>query len=121
MGVIGAIVANSTGAGGGIVFIPAFTSLGVAGIHALGTSLAIQSFGMTAGSISWLRSIHRQRYEGKNIIPLTYHLLSFAGASAIAGMLSAQYLLPPPSWPITTIFKYFSIIFGLILLGGVNN
>ena len=116
LGVAGAIVANATGAGGGIVFIPAFTSLGIAGVHALGTSLAIQSFGMTAGSVSWLTAIHKHRYGGSRTITLTYHLLSIAGTAAITGMLSAQYLFPPPSWPIAAIFKYFSIIFGLILL-----
>jgi len=54
VGLFGAIVANSTGAGGGIVFIPFFTSLGIEGSQALGTSILIQCFGMTAGAVSWL-------------------------------------------------------------------
>jgi len=29
MGLMGAIIANATGAGGGIVFIPAFTAMGI--------------------------------------------------------------------------------------------
>jgi len=116
LGVIGAVVANVTGAGGGVVFIPAFTSLGVAGIQALGTSLAIQSFGMTAGSISWLMAAHRHQHGGKDTVALTYHLLIIAGTAAVAGMLSAQYLLPPPGWPVATLFKYFSVLFGAILL-----
>jgi uncharacterized membrane protein YfcA len=115
-GLAGAIVANSTGAGGGVVFIPAFTTLGIEGINALGTSLAIQCFGMTAGSISWLLSIHRHDHGGKEVVNLTHRLLLISSISAVIGMLSGQYLLPPPSWHITTIFKYFSIIFGIILL-----
>ena len=116
LGLAGAIVANSTGAGGGVVFIPAFTSIGIDGVNALGTSLAIQCFGMTAGSISWLISIHKHQHGGKESVKLTHDLLLVAGVSAVIGMLSAQYVLPPPGWHITTIFKYFSIIFGLILL-----
>ncbi len=116
LGLGGAIVANSTGAGGGIVFIPAFTSMGVVGISALGTSLAIQCFGMTAGSLSWLHAMHNKNYGGHQTIQLTYKLLLLAGVTSTLGMLCAQYLLVVPSWPIETIFKYFSILFGAVLL-----
>jgi len=116
LGLAGAIAANSTGAGGGIVFIPAFTSLGIDGVNALGTSLAIQCFGMTAGSISWLMSIHRHQHGGENAVKLTHRLLLISGITSVCGMLSAQYLLPSPAWKITTIFQYFSITFGLILM-----
>lgn len=116
LGLGGAVAANSTGAGGGIVFIPAFTSLGIAGPGALGTSIAIQCFGMTAGSISWLSSIHRKEHGGKPVIALTHKLLLYSGISAVTGMLSGQYLLPGLDFPITVIFKYFSIVFGFLLL-----
>jgi uncharacterized membrane protein YfcA len=116
LGLAGAIVANSTGAGGGIVFIPAFTSMGVIGVSALGTSLAIQCFGMTAGSLSWLYSMYSQRLDGKGALQLIYQLLVLSGISAVLGMLSAQYYFSPPVWPIEEIFKYFSIFFGIVLL-----
>ena len=116
LGIGGAIAANSTGAGGGIVFIPAFTSLGIDEMDALGTSIAIQCFGMTAGSVSWLLSIHREDHGGKQVIALTHRLLLWSGVSAVAGMLFGQYLVSPPSFPVTTIFKYFSIAFGFVLL-----
>ncbi len=116
LGIGGAIAANSTGAGGGIVFIPAFTSLGIDEQNALGTSIAIQCFGMTAGSISWLGSIHRREHGGRQVIALTQKLLLISGSSAVAGMLCGQYLLPAPAFPITTIFRYFSILFGCVLL-----
>ena len=116
LGLAGALAANSTGAGGGIVFIPAFTSLEVSGLSALGTSIAIQCFGMTAGSISWIRSIHRKEHGGNQAIRLTHHLLAISGISAVSGMLAGQYALPAPEIHITTIFKYFSIVFGFILL-----
>jgi len=116
LGIGGAVAANSTGAGGGIVFIPAFTSLGIGETNALGTSIAIQCFGMTAGSISWLRSIHRREHGGDQVISLTRHLLFYSAIPAAAGMLCAQFLVPLPAFPITTLFKYFSIFFGLALL-----
>ncbi len=116
LGLAGAIAANSTGAGGGIVFIPAFTSLGISGNNALGTSIAIQCFGMTAGSISWLLSIHRHQHGGYQVVKLTHRLLFISGTSSILGILSAQYLFPPPVWNIETIFRYFSIVFGIVLL-----
>ena len=116
LGLAGAIVANSTGAGGGIVFIPAFTSMGVIGVSALGTSLAIQCFGMTAGSLSWLYSMYSQRLDGKGTLQLIYQLLILSGISSVSGMLSAQYYFSPPVWPIEEIFKYFSIFFGIVLL-----
>ena len=116
LGLAGAIVANSTGAGGGIVFIPAFTSMGVVGVSALGTSLAIQCFGMTAGSLSWLYSMYSQRLDGKGTLQLIYQLLILSGISSVIGMLSAQYYFSQPAWPIEEIFKYFSIIFGIVLL-----
>ncbi len=116
LGLLGAIVANSTGAGGGVVFIPAFTSLGVDGAGTLATSIAIQCFGMTAGAISWLNSIHRHAHGGKEAVRLSWTLIGISGSAAVAGMLSAQYLLPPPQWPVTTIFKYFSALFGAALL-----
>ena len=116
LGIAGAVAANSTGAGGGIVFIPAFTSLGLNGLDAVGTSIAIQCFGMTAGSISWLNSIHRAEHGGKQVIALTHHLIIYSGTSAVAGMLCGQYIFPELSYSIATLFKYFSIVFGLILL-----
>jgi len=116
LGVGGAVAANSTGAGGGIVFIPAFTSLGVNELAVLGTSIAIQCFGMTVGSVSWLSSIYRSDHASKNVIELTNHLLVISGVTAVAGMLCGQYLLPEPSYSIPKIFKYFSIVFGSILL-----
>jgi uncharacterized protein len=115
LGLVGAIVANSTGAGGGVVFIPAFTSIGISGVNALGTSLAIQCFGMTAGSISWLVSFHKHQHGGDSVINLTHRLLIISSLSAITGMLVAQYLLSQPDWQVRTIFKYFSIVFGVIL------
>ena len=55
LGVIGAIFANSTGAGGGVVFVPFFNQLGFSSDTIIGTSLGIQCCGMTAGALTWWR------------------------------------------------------------------
>jgi len=39
LGMIGAIIANSTGSGGGVMFIPSFTSLGITPKQILVTDL----------------------------------------------------------------------------------
>ncbi|MFT2091486.1 sulfite exporter TauE/SafE family protein [Paraglaciecola sp. 2405UD69-4] len=53
LGVIGAIFANSTGAGGGVVFMPFFNQLGFSVTTSVATSFAIQCCGMTAGALTW--------------------------------------------------------------------
>jgi hypothetical protein len=53
LGVIGAIFANATGAGGGVVFVPFFNQLDFSVTTSVATSFAIQCCGMTAGAITW--------------------------------------------------------------------
>jgi uncharacterized membrane protein YfcA len=116
LGLVGAIVANSTGAGGGIVFIPFFDALGLPSEHAVGTSMLIQCFGMTVGSLAWLTSMHRSRHELDSRMPLMRRLLVVAGPATMAGVLAGQYLIPEHPFPMRLIFQGFSILFGLILL-----
>lgn len=53
LGVLGAVFANATGAGGGIVFMPFFNQLDFSAATSVATSFAIQCGGMTAGAITW--------------------------------------------------------------------
>ena len=53
LGVIGAIFANATGAGGGVVFVPFFSQLDFSVATSVATSFAIQCCGMTAGALTW--------------------------------------------------------------------
>ncbi len=55
LGVVGAIFANATGAGGGVVFVPFFQQLEFTPYMSVATSFAIQCCGMTAGALSWLQ------------------------------------------------------------------
>jgi uncharacterized membrane protein YfcA len=60
LGLVGAIFANSTGAGGGVVFIPFFNQLEFSSVTSIATSFAIQCCGMTAGAITWWAFYRRQ-------------------------------------------------------------
>ncbi|AWB66553.1 sulfite exporter TauE/SafE family protein [Saccharobesus litoralis] len=60
LGILGALFANATGAGGGVVFIPMFNQLGFTDIQAVATSFSIQCFGMTAGALAWFRSYQKE-------------------------------------------------------------
>ena len=117
LGLLGAIVANSTGAGGGIVFIPAFDSLGIEGASALGTSIAIQCFGMTAGAVAWLTSSGLVRAGSAHIHILLRKLLLHCGFVTVVGMLFGQIVfgMPDPG-RMLIIFKLFSVVFGLVIL-----
>ncbi|GGW94794.1 hypothetical protein GCM10007391_31280 [Alteromonas halophila] len=53
LGIFGAIFANATGAGGGVVFVPFFNHLNFAPQAIVATSFGIQCCGMTAGAITW--------------------------------------------------------------------
>ena len=55
LGVVGALFANATGAGGGVVFVPFFHHLQFSTQSVVATSFAIQCCGMSAGAITWWR------------------------------------------------------------------
>jgi uncharacterized membrane protein YfcA len=96
VGVTGAIFANATGAGGGVVFVPFFNQLNIDNTAIVATSFAIQCCGMTAGAAAWYQ--HRHYLVDKNDSSekewsyLSGGLLATSFAS-VAGILSAQFLL----------------------------
>ncbi|WP_428242241.1 sulfite exporter TauE/SafE family protein [Gynuella sp.] len=116
LGLIGALVANSTGAGGGVVFIPFFAAMGIMPVQAIATSMAIQSCGMTAGALSWLHALHRQYQHDDNMLRQLKQLMLFSGLATITGMLIGQYLVTQPVFEMALVFRVFSISFGLILI-----
>ncbi|WOH36913.1 sulfite exporter TauE/SafE family protein [Thalassotalea fonticola] len=116
LGIGGAITANSTGAGGGVVFVPSFDALGMAIEQVIATSFAIQCFGMTVGSISWLiffNSHDKQKIERVNLL---YQALACSVPFSILGIVCVQYMPIIPIASIDLIFSIFSLVFGLIVL-----
>lgn len=116
IGLLGAIVANSTGSGGGIIFIPFFSAMGLTGYQVLSTSILIQCFGMTAGSFSWLYTMLDSRKGFKSQNHLIKQLLFLGGIATSTGVLVAQYVIPDPGISMTMIFRCFSVLFGAGLL-----
>ena len=117
LALLGAIVANATGAGGGIVFVPAFKLLGIDHSSIIATSFAIQCFGMTAGSIAWLRySRNRDVYLEPAWLEYS-NLVKLFTLPAIVGLMFGQTIFQPSNDQQTIfVFKLFSSIFGVIIL-----
>ncbi|GGA73672.1 hypothetical protein GCM10011369_14310 [Neiella marina] len=115
LGILGAIFANSTGAGGGVVFIPAFHQLGFSELQSVATSFAIQCCGMTAGALTWLYSYrhnHRAELQWQGLFPA---VVTCALGSVIAILLTQWFALGAPA-ATHVIFSIFSIGLGLITL-----
>ncbi len=115
LGLLGALVANSTGAGGGVIFIPFFTVLGLTANESVATSMAIQCCGMTAGAIAWLTQYKVQPASFHCTPGVLKQLIVLAGISTIIGVLLAQYGLPPLNLGIEPLFRWFSLFFGVVL------
>lgn len=113
VGIIGAIFANATGAGGGVVFIPVFSGLGLDPQQSTSTSFAIQCFGMATGALSWW---HYRTSLSDNCWPQFYKIISVCAPCSIFGLWLCQWqsFQPPQSMLFT--FGIFSIVLGTALL-----
>jgi uncharacterized membrane protein YfcA len=116
VGIGGAIFANSTGAGGGVVFIPLFSKLGFTDAQAVATSFGIQCFGMTTGAIAWtayyLRNRRGERRFWSGFIPA----IALSTPASLAGLWAVQYWRIPAPAGTVTVFAVFSLVLGLAIL-----
>ena len=123
LGVIGAIFANSTGAGGGVIFVPFFNQLDFTPATTVATSFTIQCCGMTAGAITWYLYYRRNCQDSADwselkeglVLTVPFSVLGIWLAqfhqSAISGLTDATTL--HISFGIFSIFLAFAI-FGTI-------
>ncbi|QOL27199.1 sulfite exporter TauE/SafE family protein [Thalassotalea sp. LPB0316] len=112
LGVLGAIFANSTGAGGGVVFIPMFNKLGFTESQAIATSFAIQCFGMTAGALTWFYHYKLER-EPSGLWPSFFPVIKVSAIASIIGLWAVYGLdLAPPS-SLHYSFSWFSLLLGI--------
>ncbi len=118
MAIIGAIVANATGAGGGVVFVPAFTMLELSASSIIATSFAIQCFGMTAGSVAWYKVLLIELQGAKSFVWKHYRrLVLLFSLPSILGVIVGQTLLSLDSHQeVKTLFKGFSILFAVAIV-----
>jgi len=123
VGLGAATIANSTGVGGGVVFLPAFEYLGAGGHIAImagqivGMSFIIQSFGMSTGSLRWLHRIHDHKTADTGVPPTVFlRMLALVLGCALPAMLVTQALHTSPSEAILWSFKAVSMALGLLVL-----
>ena len=115
IGICAAVIANATGAGGGIIFLPSFIALGLTADQALATSFAIQCFGMTSGTLAWL--IFRQKEarlmpeQWQSFIPIVL----VSALSSVLGLVGAQQLLSTPPIDVKLLFAVFSLAVGCLI------
>jgi len=134
VGIIGAIIANATGTGGGVVFVPVFAALQGGGItipselvqiatlkpeEAVAVSFAIQCFGMSIGAITWAHAIFVKdalKWDEK-VSSQTLAALTFAPlATAIPALLLTQAFVEVEGAKLLVWFKFFSLALGVTLL-----
>ncbi|MEW6989258.1 sulfite exporter TauE/SafE family protein [Colwelliaceae bacterium 6441] len=118
LGVLGAIFANSTGAGGGVVFIPAFNELAFSEQQAIATSFAIQCFGMTAGAITWWFHYKAEKTE----LRLWQGFKRIISVGALSGVLGLWFVYGTGTNTPSSLhqnFSWFSLVLGLFIVATV--
>jgi uncharacterized membrane protein YfcA len=134
LGLLGAVFANATGAGGGVVFVPFFNQMDFSVATSVATSFAIQCCGMTAGAITWWSFYQQQKIKRQPAFaqwqPLV-RILMLTIPSSILGLWTVQInpqLFAQFSDPnsLHTSFGVFSIglavtIFATVFLLGNGN
>ena len=127
LGLLGAIFANATGAGGGVVFVPFFNQMDFTVATSVATSFAIQCCGMTAGAITWWGFYQQQKVkrqpESTQWLPLV-EILMITVPPSILGLFMVQinpqffaHFSDPTS--LHTGFGVFSIGLALAILATV--
>lgn len=127
VGLAGALVANSTGVGGGVVFVPVFSMLRETGqlalspLQAVGISFAIQCFGMTIGGLTWLNRYYRKDVRSEEIAhrPMVGRIIAIVLTTALPALLATQYLGRVDGDLAFLLFKVFSISLGVLLLAQI--
>ncbi|MBF9033854.1 TSUP family transporter [Rhodobacterales bacterium HKCCE2091] len=134
VGILGAIIANATGTGGGVVFVPVFEAVQDSTImvpealravatlapeQSVAVSFTIQCFGMSVGALTWAYTIFVKdtlAWDEK----IEYHtLLKLAGAPIATGvpaLLLTQAFVDISGDQLILAFKLFSLALGILLL-----
>lgn len=128
IGMLAAVIANTSGTGGGVVFVPVFNALREHGVMTLdplrvtAASMAIQSFGMTIGGLRWTdRLLHQPAAaasSGQAAVRLGDYALVIGAVLALAlpALWAMQRLTIVDGHMILLGYKAFSIFLGLALI-----
>lgn len=116
MFLMGAIIANTTAVGGGMIFNPTLQlAFSIQGYSALALSILVQSAGMSSGAYGWYRKGEFQTIEKKSLILMALLTL---GATVVwsFGLIQLMHLLPqflPMSMKVASIgisFYVFKVV-----------
>jgi uncharacterized membrane protein YfcA len=126
VGVIGAIIANASGTGGGVVFIPVFNGLRDFGVMTLdplrvtAVSMGIQTFGMSLGALRWTdRLYHQHKPAALEAItrPRDYwRVCAIVLAFGVPALVATQHYVPFDGRTVLLGYKAFSIALGMALI-----
>lgn len=124
LGIIGAIFANATGAGGGVVFVPFFNQLNFDSNTTVATSFAIQCCGMTAGAITWWLFYKKQQSDNPDWHEIKRALLLTVPFS-IVGVGLAQWVQfgndgVGDSAQLHTMFGIFSVLLAMSIFASIS-
>lgn len=114
LGIVGAVFANATGAGGGVVFVPFFQQLSFSPEAIIATSFAIQCCGMTAGALSWLQFYRHTKKQQPEWLALPA-ILSRCIPFGLTGLWLAQFGFDyfAPALSFTAVSSQLHLGFGL--------
>ena len=126
VGLVGAVIANTSGTGGGVVFVPVFNALRDLGelnlqpLQIVGVSMCIQGFGMTMGALRWTdRLLHQPVPDTlhavvrrRDFFTVTFAVLSLS----LPAMLVTQRAISLDQHAVLTAYKIFSVLLGLALI-----
>lgn len=126
VGVVGAIIANASGTGGGVVFVPVFNAMRDLGVMALdplrvvAVSIGIQAFGMTLGALRWTDRLYHQHapapLEAGTQLRDYWAVCGLVLALSLPAMLATQRMVPFDGDAVLLGYKSFSILLGLALI-----
>ncbi|RBP51636.1 sulfite exporter TauE/SafE family protein [Arenicella xantha] len=118
LALFGAVVASATGAGGGVVFVPAFNMLGLSPQSIIATSFAIQCFGMSAGAFAWFNYAKQPGLATEVPAWQSYsRFILWFSVPAVIGVVAGQTIIDPGSpQDVKALFKVFSMAFAVAIL-----
>jgi uncharacterized membrane protein YfcA len=123
VGLLGATIANTSGTGGGVVFVPVFNALRAAGVLSLdrtqivAASFLIQCFGMTTGALRWSAGIHSGETPDAGVpAGQFWRLTGLILVIALPVLLATEILARFDPHTVLLAFKLFSVTLGLVLI-----
>ena len=126
VGVVGAIIANASGTGGGVVFVPVFNAMRDLGTMTLGplqvvaVSMGIQSFGMSLGALRWTDRLYHQHelhpLEAGTRARDYWLVCALVLALSTPALLWTQRMVDFDPRMVLLGYKTFSILLGIALI-----